>query len=203
MFRWKHVAHRKEQRMEKQKDDTYLTFKHFGWHFHNPGVNGSMSISGSLRQCCHKKHIKRQEALFRTIKCFLPNESRSSSTHVNPIRGTRGAGFPLLMPDTFPEPPKEASQAACYSLWMFLNCTDLTACKAPVNPSLQLFTNWTRIWKQSKKSQGCTFADFSSQTWTVCNWEIFRSLTSQTQNLGHLFRWRSRNICPSLPEQRS
>lgn len=40
------------------------------------------------------------------IKTFVPNVSRPPSTRVKPIRGTRGAGFPLLLPDTFTEPHK-------------------------------------------------------------------------------------------------
>lgn len=81
------------------------------------------------------------------------------------LEGPEEPAFPLLMPDTFTERPKEASQSARYELQMFLNCTELTASKTPVNLSLQLFTNWTRI-KQSKKSRGSTFADFSSQSVT-------------------------------------
>lgn len=37
----------------------------------------------------------------RRIKSFVPNESRPSSTRANPIKATGGAGFPLLLPDTF------------------------------------------------------------------------------------------------------
>lgn len=44
---------------------------------------------------------------------FVANESRASSTRANPIIARRGAGFPLLMPDTFTERLKEASHAGC------------------------------------------------------------------------------------------
>ena len=57
----------------------------------------------------------------------------------NPIRGSGGAGFPLLMPDTFTELHKEAPKAAHCKPHNYL-----TVCRAPVNLSLLLFTKQTQ-----------------------------------------------------------
>lgn len=83
--------------------------------YHNERANSWLRFSSSV-DVREMKNIEQQDGLCRMsrIKSFVPNESRPSSTRVNPIRGTRVAGFPLLMPDTFTEPHKDASQAAHY-----------------------------------------------------------------------------------------